>query len=270
MKLFAKKSLGQHFLRSESVLYKMEERIALMLPENTRVILEIGPGEGVLTERLLRIAEKKSIKVLAIEKDARAIIPLQTRFEKEIASGLLTITEGDVLEQNSSTLPKEPYALIANIPYYITGAIFQQFLESTNQPNYMLMLVQEEVADRICLIDSKHSILSLSVHAYGKPKKVGRVPPGAFVPPPNINSAIIEISGISKTYFNDANVEDVNFFTVVSAGFAHKRKKLASNLSSIAPKEKVEQIFTDLGISTNSRAEELHVSDWIAITKKLF
>jgi 16S rRNA (adenine1518-N6/adenine1519-N6)-dimethyltransferase len=269
VKLFAKKSLGQHFLRSESVLHKMEERISLMLPEDTRVILEIGPGEGVLTERLLKIAEKKFIKVLAIEKDVRAILPLQTRFEKEIASGLLTIIEGDVLEQNLQTLPTENYALIANIPYYITGAIFQQFLESTHQPNYMLMLVQEEVADRICLINNKHSILSLSVHAYGKPKKVGRVPPGAFVPPPNVNSAIIEISGISKTQFKETNVEDVNFFTVVSAGFAHKRKKLASNLSSIAPKEKIEQVFTNLHISTNSRAEELQVSDWIQITKNL-
>ncbi|MDE2172684.1 MAG: 16S rRNA (adenine(1518)-N(6)/adenine(1519)-N(6))-dimethyltransferase, partial [Patescibacteria group bacterium] len=165
MNFRAKKSLGQHFLTSKLVLAQIISAAALKPGER---VLEIGPGTGILTEALLAAGAK----LTAIEKDDRAIGFLQRKFALEIAEGRLNLIHGDVLESDTSLLAScpTPYALVANIPYYITGAILEKFLEYGPQPDRMILLVQKEVAERIVAHDGKESVLSLSVKAFGRPR----------------------------------------------------------------------------------------------------
>ena len=266
--MFAKKSLGQHFLNSKHVLEQIVTAGKIEKDEN---ILEIGPGTGILTEALLNAGAR----VLAIEKDVRAYELLKEKFASEISSGKLELVIGDVLNENLIRLQK-PYALIANIPYYITGAILEKFLEHEPRPNRMVLLVQKEVADRIVARPeqstgkSKESVLSISVKVFGEPKVIAKVPPGAFTPPPTVDSAILSIENISAKSFEienngqiDMGVKISNFFKIVKAGFAHKRKFLKRNLEEVLPVEKINGIWTRLSLDEKVRAEDLSPKDWI-------
>ena len=161
--------------------------------------------------------------------------------------------------------PHEPYTVAANIPYYITGEIIRQFLTAQHQPSTMALLVQKEVAQRI--VAQKESILSLSVKAYGTPKIVAKVSRKHFSPPPSVDSAILLIENISRDFFAEISEED--FFTVVRAGFAAKRKMLANNLSTVFPKQKVLEALAACGVPEKARAEDVALGEWKALTKKL-
>jgi 16S rRNA (adenine1518-N6/adenine1519-N6)-dimethyltransferase len=265
MKLFAKKSLGQHFLNSKHVL---EQIITAANIKEGEVILEIGPGTGFLTRALLNA----KAKVIAVEKDERAFTMLNQDFFKEVQSGQLTLIQGDVLDGQifniQSLIFNSPYALVANIPYYITGAILEKFLENEPRPNRMILLVQKEVADRIIARDGKESILSVSVKAFGTPKLIAKVPPGAFTPAPSVDSAILSIENISDNKFhleNGKEIEIKRFFKIIRAGFAHKRKFLKRNLEEVMEKEKINEIWLKLGLDEKVRAEDLKINQWFDI-----
>jgi 16S rRNA (adenine1518-N6/adenine1519-N6)-dimethyltransferase len=271
MKLFAKKSLGQHFLNSKHVLDQIVMAGNIQKGQN---ILEIGPGTGVLTAELL----KADAHVIAVEKDERAYNLLKERFANEIAAGQLELISGDILDSTvleSLKQSVDSFSLIANIPYYITGAILEQFLEHGPRPDKMVLLVQKEVADRAVARPeqstgkSKESILSISVKAFGTPKMVAKVPPGAFTPPPSVDSAVLTIENISNALFKPFLDRDLTaiqgFFKLVKAGFAHKRKVLKKNLEVVLPKEKIAAIWSETGLDDKVRAEDISVSDWIDI-----
>ena len=260
MQLYAKKSLGQHFLNSPHVLSQIIDAGELKSGEN---VLEIGPGTGVLTKALL----DAGANVIAIEKDSRAIDLLNEKFNKEISDNRLKIINGDILEENSSFIPQKTYKIIANIPYYITGAILEKFLENENKPQKMVLLVQKEVADRILAKDGKESVLSNSVKAFGTPKIIAKVPKGAFLPPPTVDSAILAIENVNNKLFSENNVAISNFFKIVKAGFAHKRKFAIRNLESVSKIEKLKQIWAKNGLDEKVRAEDLKLSAWFAIAK---
>ena len=270
MKLFAKKSLGQHFLNSKHVLDQIV--IAGNIQKNQN-ILEIGPGTGVLTGELI----KAGAIVTAVEKDDRAYELLKEKFSNEIAGGALRLIHGDILEEFS--IFNFQYSIVANIPYYITGAILEKFLEHSPRPDKMVLLVQKEVADRIVARPeqsthkSKESILSISVKAFGSPKIIAKVPPGAFTPPPTVDSAILSIENISDKNFTEqlAKRHDAIelFFKIVKAGFAHKRKILKNNLESVLPKETIDSLWNRLNLDSKVRAEDLSTNDWIKINKLL-
>jgi len=249
----AKKSLGQNFLASENIAKNIAETGQI---ERGETVLEIGPGRGMLTKHLLALGAR----VFAIEKDNELIEFLDQKFAPEIRSGALKITEGDVLNFDPSNLGS--YKLIANIPYYITGFILEKFLSAKNQPKKIVMLVQKEVAKRILALDGKESILSVSVKIYGKPKILRTVKKGSFVPVPKVDSAILAIDDISKENFNKTSEQ--KFFEILRAGFAHKRKKLSSNLQAVCPN--IKNILTDMAKNSNVRAEELNADDWKQIT----
>lgn len=262
----AKKSLGQHFLRSERALSTI---IDAGDPKGNDLILEIGPGEGVLTERLLRTAGK----VIAVEKDGSLFEELREKFADEIRKGRLDLIHKDILEFDPITLEFYEgldYKIIANIPYNITGAILEKFLSAEFQPSVMVLLVQDEVAKRIMARDGKESILSISVKAYGKPRYVERVLAGSFAPAPKVNSAIIAVEGISKDFFKCGHlvstfrgeVNEKAFFQLLKTGFSSKRKKLSSNLAKIYPKERVLEAFQILNLDENLRAEDLGLENW--------
>lgn len=277
----AKKSLGQNFLKSEIALKKIIEAGEIKPGD---VVLEIGPGKGALTTQLLAY----SCQLIAIEKDRDLYEFLKDKFQKEISSDQLELINADILDFDLSyKLLAKSYKLIANIPYNITGAILKKFLTAKNQPERMVLMVQHEVASRILARDGKESILSISVKAYGEPKMVMKVNKRYFSPAPKVDSAIIEIKNISRQFFDKNNtspqpspskgeggngaVQDKNlnslafeekFWEIVRNGFAHKRKKLSSNLKGVVSPEKLSS--ADLG---NKRAEDLALLDWLNLTK---
>lgn len=254
--IFAKKSLGQNFLNSDGAL------AAIILAGKVSkgdTVLEIGPGKGALTKKLLATGAK----VFAIEKDDRLIPVLEELFVKEIKSGKFTLIHGDVLEFNPTDhkLREGKYKLIANIPYYTTGELIRNFLSELPQPELMVILVQKEVAERIVSKDGKESILSISVKVYGEPKYIQTVKAGSFFPPPKVDSAILLIDNILKKNFTD--ISEQKFFEILRAGFAHKRKTLSGNLKAYTSKEQL----ASLGINEKERAEKLSLRQWLEIAK---
>lgn len=257
----AKKSMGQNFLKSKQAIRDIVSTGEIMIGD---VVLEIGPGKGVLTEALL----SAGAKVVAVEKDDDLMILLSEKFENEIKSGDLVLLNKDVLEITNDELGitnKNPnYKIIANIPYNITGAILEKFLSSEIQPERMVLMVQKEVAQRIVARDGKESILSLSVKAFGEPKYICKVPAKYFSPAPKVDSAILAIYKISRDNFRnfkDPKQEEDKFFTIVKTGFAHKRKLLRGNLSKILTKEGLDTL------SEKSRAEDIHINEWLSLIR---
>ncbi|MFA6340874.1 MAG: 16S rRNA (adenine(1518)-N(6)/adenine(1519)-N(6))-dimethyltransferase RsmA [Candidatus Paceibacterota bacterium] len=248
MDIKAKKSLGQNFLKSKKALSAIVEA-GRVSSEDT--VLEVGPGQGALTEKLL----ETGAKVIAVEKDDRLIEFLRKKFSKEKRFELI---HGDILELDIASLKLGKYKLIANIPYYITGLLFRKFLSGDIQPTKIVVMVQKEIADRIVARDGKESLLSLSVKAYGRPKKVMKVEKENFSPQPKVDSAILLIDDISKDFFKEMSEE--KFFEVIKAGFAHKRKMLLANLKSVMSNR--EKAFSEASIPIKTRAEDLTLTDW--------
>jgi len=245
--ILAKKSLGQNFLMHA----RIAERIALTAKlERGTTVFEIGPGTGMLTRELLTLAEK----VIALEADRQLYETLQTDFAQEISEGRLELIYGDIRTFTIQALPKG-YALVANIPYYLTGEIFRMFLASDNQPSSITLLVQKEVALRIAR-SKKESILSLSVKAYGTPTYEFTVPRGAFLPAPNVDSAVLTIRDISRKNFATKSEEEI-FFKLLHAGFAHKRKFVRKNLA--------EEGLPVGDIPEKARAEDLPLVVWLSL-----
>ncbi len=261
-RIIAKKSLGQNFLKSKRAL---SEIISAGEVNHDDLVLEIGPGQGALTEKIL----ETGAKVIAVEKDDRLISLLNEKFIKETNSGQFTLIHGDILDLDLAFLKNSEFKLIANIPYYITGLIFRKFLEGNIQPSKIVIMVQKEIADRIIARDGKESLLSISVKAYGQPKKIMKVDKENFSPAPKVDSAILLIDKISKKIFE--NITEKDFFEVVKAGFSHKRKVLVANLKQIAEKNNIDikKEFFNLKIGEKVRAEDLKVENWVELTKRL-
>ena len=158
---------------------------------------------------------------------------------------------------------------MANIPYYITGAILEKFLENEPRPKRMVLLVQKEVADRIVARDQKESILSISVKAFGTPKLIAKVPKGAFSPPPTVDSAILAISDIAVKPFIENKIDIKRFFEIVKTGFAHKRKFLIRNLENVVETAELKKIWLKLGLNEKVRAEDLATQTWFKITAEV-
>lgn len=247
----AKKALGQNFLMHQQTA----DRIADAAQVEGKTVLEIGPGTGMLTRALLARASR----VIALEADADLIPILTETFGEEIGAGRLELRHQDVRKFAASSIDG-PYVLAANIPYYITGEIFRQFLTEAHKPSSMTLLVQKEVAVRIAR-EKKESLLSLSVKAFGTPKYEFTVPRGAFKPAPNVDSAVLSVTDIRQDAFRDA-AEEERFFEVLRAGFAHKRKQLGKNLALLAGEEAALAACRAAGVDPKSRAEELPLPVW--------
>lgn len=264
----AKKSLGQNFLKSLAIV----RRIASVSNVSDKdIVLEIGPGKGILTKALL----ETGAKVVAVEKDDNLFLLLKEKFAEEIENNKFFLIHGDILDFSVSeifekTKPKAiglhigqvDFKLVANIPYYITGEIIRKFLEEKNQPKSMALLLQKEVAKRIAASDKKESILSLSVKVYGDPKYIETIKKNMFSPAPKVDSALIYIENISKKFFTENHISQDKFFEIIKQGFAHKRKVLINNLEKIIPKTKLLKCFEKNNLPLMSRAEDLNLEEW--------
>lgn len=257
-----KKSLGQHFLNNPVIPERMCAAADLVPGE---VVVEIGPGTGALTQKLL---EHGAI-VLAIETDDRAVIALNERFKDALDQKRLTIVSADARYFNPSELGlnDQSYKVVANIPYYLSGFLFRIFLESTCQPSQLVFLVQKEVAERI-VRDPKSSLLSLSIAAFGDPTYICTVKRGNFTPPPKVDSAVVAVKNISRERL--LGVPADFFFTILHLAFGQKRKQLVGNLSAQYPRAFLEQTCLSLSIPTTARAEDLSLSAWQQIVLALY
>lgn len=260
MNVRPKKSLGQNFLMHAQTA----ERIvgAARLPEGATV-LEVGPGTGMLTRALLAQVGK----VVAVEADDTLAPALEGTFAKEIQNGQLEIIHADIRTFDPAVLA-QPYHVVANIPYYITGEIIRAFLTTSRKPASMTLLVQKEVAERIARNKGKESLLSLSIKAFGTPEYCFTVPRGAFRPAPSVDSAVLSIRTIRQDAFPTVEAEE-RFFSILHAGFAHKRKRLAKNLEAVAPKERIAAAFAVLELSPDIRSEDVSTEVWHALAKTL-
>ncbi|MEI6228877.1 MAG: 16S rRNA (adenine(1518)-N(6)/adenine(1519)-N(6))-dimethyltransferase RsmA [Candidatus Saccharibacteria bacterium] len=249
------KSLGQHWLRDRDVLAHIADCADLSADDT---VLEIGPGLGTLTSELLRQAGK----VIAVEFDSELARKLPAQFPGKN----LSVINEDILKFDLTDLPTG-YKVVANVPYYITSKIVQMLMTATNKPSTTVLLVQKEVAQRLAAKPSQMSILAVSAQVFADVTLGDIVPAAMFTPPPKVDSQVVVLKTRDISFFTDIN--ELDFFKVVKAGFSAKRKKLRSSLSGglKISKSDVEALLQKAGINPNDRAETLTLDDWATLTK---
>ncbi len=255
-----RKGLGQNFLLDETVLDRIVEAAQL---EPQDIVVEIGPGLGALTARLLEHAGH----VVAVELDDKLVEILRRRFASE---DRLLLVHDDILRVNVPQVirewlsPPEPlrYKVVANLPYSITSPAINHLLESRPPPERIVLLVQREVAERIAARPGDMNLLAVRVQLYGQPRIVARVPASAFYPRPKVESAVLEIV---PHVIPPVRVEDVRgFMRLVEAGFRQRRKQLRNALAAGLglPKQEVERLLEAANIDSRRRAETLSLQEW--------
>lgn len=256
----AKKSLGQNFLTSPAIASRIA-RAGGACGGDT--VVEIGPGKGILTRALLATGAR----VIAIEKDDRAIPLLHNLFKSEITAKKLIIIHGDALLLTPKDLGiPGKYKVIANIPYYITGALIRHYLESKKQPETLVFLVQKEVGKRMTE-KIKENLLSLSVKAYGKPTYIETISARFFKPEPKVDSAVVRIDEINRDFFK--KISEKGFFNLIHLGFSSKRKMVIGNLSKQYSRDILLKIFKDISLPEKARAEDISLATWKKLSEKL-
>jgi len=257
--LRARKRLGQHFLIDNEVLQQILSAAELTTDD---IVMEIGPGLGILTRELAQRAKQ----VMAVELDDK----LADFLRQEMASfPNVRVISGDILKIDPSDLLPAPerYKLVANLPYYITSPVLRHFLEATLKPDLIVVMVQKEVAEAIAAGPGKRSLLSISVQFYGRPTIISKVPAESFYPAPEVDSAILRIDLYPEPA---VAVDDVDsFFKTVRAGFASPRKQLANSLSYglRLPKTDVINVLEKANISSQRRAETLTLEEWAQLRR---
>ena len=256
--LHPKKSLGQNFLFDNGSLNKIIKGAEVTKED---VVLEIGAGMGSLT-RFLGLAAKR---VVAVEIDQN-MLPILHQVMLPFKN--VEIVHGDMLEMDPAVLMDgEPYACIANIPYYITSALMRHLLESSLRPTRLVFTMQKEVAARICAAEGKLSLLALSVQVYGAPRVVAKLPAGAFYPAPNVDSSTLRVDLFSTPRIAPEKID--TFFQLAKAGFSQKRKNLRNSLSGglNLSKDTIEGYLRDAEIDATRRAETLSIEEWNRLTE---
>ena len=245
------KQYGQNYLINDGIVEKIVKAANL---QSTDTVIEIGPGFGVLTFALAQRAKK----VIAFEIEKKL-----TEYWEENKLSNLEIIFGDALKNlRSYVIHHTSYKVVANIPYQITSQILRTILELPNKPSLIVVMVQKEVAQRICAKPPDMSLLALSVQYYGQPEIVDFVTKGNFWPAPKVDSAILRIKTLKHENIKTAS--DEQFFKFAKAGFAQKRKQLWKNLAEglKLDKDKVKAVLNEVVGNEKVRAEELGVEEW--------
>jgi 16S rRNA (adenine1518-N6/adenine1519-N6)-dimethyltransferase len=263
------KGLGQSFLIDRGVLERIVEASHLT-PDD--IVLEVGPGTGLLTHRLAQVARA----VVAVELD-RKMFPILEETLRDCRN--VHLVQGDILAVDpvaeitkalgmaeASTLR---YKVVANLPYYITSAVLRHLLAARVRPEQLLVMVQREVARRIVASPGELSLLAISVQAFGAPEIVGHVPARAFFPRPKVDSALLRV----RVYEQPKVPPEVQerFFRLVHAGFSQKRKQLHNSLAHALciPHESVLAALAEAGIAPDRRPQTLSIEEWLRLTTLL-
>ncbi len=259
------KGLGQNFLFDEHYLTSIID-CGDITKEDT--VLEIGPGLGVLTTRLAERAKK----VIAIEIDQN-IVPVLRSLTAEY--GNVEVINADVLKTDINQILKDEKSvkIVANLPYYITTPIIMKLLEDKVKASCIVIMIQKEVAERLAALPGKkdYGAITVSVSYYSNPALMLTVPPGAFIPPPKVYSAVVRLDIPQKP---NADVCDEKlFFKVIKAAFGQRRKTLVNALSSGFPqlsKDKIKEIITSCGHNDTVRGETLSLPDFASLSDKIY
>ncbi len=250
------KSFGQNFLIDRSVLQTIIDAAEINSDDE---ILEVGSGIGVLTQELAQRARR----VVAVEIERDMLILLKETTGKYPNVDLVA---GNLLYFDPiKTFGQAAYKLVANLPYYITAPTFRHFLESSNPPRLLVVMVQLEVAQRIVAGPGDLSLLGISVQFYGQPRIVARVPSQAFYPAPKVDSAVLRVDVYPQA---PLSVEERHrFFRVVQAGFSERRKQLHNSLTHGLhhKNEHVRSWLAMAGIDGSRRAETLSIEEWLQL-----
>lgn len=256
-----KKRRGQHLLIDQRVLDQVLTA-AELLPEDT--VVEVGPGLGVLTRELaLRVR-----RVIAIELDP-GLVSLLRRALAGFPN--LELLQADALQIRMEPLLGErgdsgyTYKVVANIPYYITSPLLRHFLEANLKPKIMVVMVQEEVAERIVATPGQMGFLSVMVQFYGNPQLRARIPAASFYPRPKVDSALLRIDVYPEPPLGVA--DPAQFFQLVQAGFHGPRKQLRNSLAhglGLSPRES-HTLLERAGIEPHRRAQTLSLEEWKAL-----
>ncbi len=253
-----RKALGQHFLHDRAIVRRIVE--TAQLPPDALVV-EIGPGLGILTEELARWVRS----VIAIELDARLAAQLAERFH----GTNVRIVHGDALAVDLAALTgQRPYFVVANLPYNVATPILERLLTSDHPPERLVVMVQREVAERMAARPPAMSYLGVLVQFFALPRVAFRIGPGAFTPPPKVESAVVVLERrtppLPKHHWD-------SFFALVRAGFAQRRKTLLNALATATgmDKEMLRTLLQRAGIEPSRRAETLTVDEWLCLWRVL-
>jgi len=271
--IYPSKRLGQNFLIDKSVFRKILQTAELS-PED--IVLEIGAGVGNLTQKL---AEKAG-RVITIEKD-RKMIEILKESLKSFKN--VQIVQGDILKMDSEqrTVNNKRlfiahcslftnYKVVANLPYYITSPVIRKFLEEENQPSLMVLMIQKEVAKRICAKPPRMNLLAVSVQFYANAEIISYVSKKCFWPSPKVNSAILKITPEQKKRRINRDL----FFKIVKTGFSHPRKQLVNNLLALSlpngvklTKAQIKTLLLRNDVAPRQRAEALTLEEWLRLVR---
>ncbi len=253
--LWAKKGLGQNFLIDDEALDAIVEAADLYDGDH---VVEVGPGTGFLTEKLIQEAGK----VTSVELDRNMVEILKGKFS---LTENLEVIHADILKTDIADLVGDKYKVVANIPYYITSPVIRHFLQAKVRPKLIVVLVQKEVAEKICALKGK-SFITVETQLQGHPEYIATVPASSFFPVPKIDSAILKITVYPEPKVPADQLKD--FLRIVKFGYSQKRKKLSNGLAAglhMEPAE-VRKILEKANIPVGARPEELEIEDW----KRLF
>jgi 16S rRNA (adenine1518-N6/adenine1519-N6)-dimethyltransferase len=253
------KGLGQNFLYERGVVQKMVKAAGIG-PDD--LVLEVGPGLGILTDELLRKADQ----VVAVELDRRLAEHLRSTFADRPHFRLV---EGDALKVELADIlpPDRPFIVAANLPYAVASAVLRRLLDHPPRPRRLALMLQLEVAERLVAQPPELTILGVSAQFYAEPRIAFRVPPTVFIPPPKVESAVVLLDVRPEPLLPEELRP--RFFRVVNAGFRQKRKQVANSLAAelALPKEAVNDWLRAAGVDPTRRAQTLDVPEWVAMTR---
>ena len=265
-KLRPQKRLGQHFLVDEGVL---ESIMTAAEPAPDDVVIEVGPGLGILTGRLAAAVAR----VVAVELDMRLVKALR---EELADSSNIEFVQGDILQVAPERLAGQylasagsgrSYKVVANFPYYITSPLLRHFLQAALKPSLMVVMVQKEVGEAIAAAAGKLSLLAVGIQFYSKPSIVGYVPARCFHPPPKVDSVVLRLDVYDRPAVDVPDVD--GFFEMVTCGFRSPRKQLRNSLAQALgmPPAQITTVLAEAGIEAKRRAETLSLEEWKGLSE---
>ncbi len=257
--------LGQHFLKNKSVIPKI---IAALELKTGETVVEIGPGEGALTIPLLEACQKIGCKLIAIERDPELV----SSIKYQVLSMGGQIVEGDALKiiprlHTEYSILNTSYKLVGNIPYYITGHLLRVIGEMENKPAISVLMIQKEVAERVCAVPPKMNLLAAATQIWAKPEIIARLKPKDFDPPPKVDSAVIRLETRKQKIENRMDAD--RYYRLIKLIFKQPRKTLLNNLSDglQIPKNKALEMLQRVNLTGNERPQDLDLPKLIELSR---
>ncbi len=267
----AGQKMGQHFLVDNKVL---SEIIKVSKLQKLEKVLEVGGGLGVLTIALL----DEGVDLTTVELDTKLVSGLE-KFQS--LSPHFKIVNADIIKLSDEALIKlmgldlkSGFSIISNLPYEISGAFLKKFLDSTLPIRQLVLLLQLEVAERLVARPGQMSLIGVLANLNSRVEIIKKINPSSFMPPPRVTSALVKIVPLTKKEKSDllSGQDEKSIWRLCRIGFSAKRKQLSGNLSSALSLTKIEvkEILTNIGLNSEIRAQDLSISDWVNLSKKIF